>query len=504
MGQNKNPFDEGGLGFDPVAFARGIYSSIEQYRSQFGSIPNEVIVSPSQHGIGGSQGESRINTFYRLLGFPATRNESLIKTNKDLQEDDKRFELVSADGTFNYVSNISLSDGDTNNLLIKRSEILSRPIDTVQFNKLLSNPIGFAESIDGKSSRRAQIFPLTVDASIPVFPLERRVAPLFYGKDYLMSGGETRLSRPFIEHIIYIRSKVFSGFKDEKLSAALKKNIEDALPSDLSVDNILKNITPSVIEAYIIEKFIQTLGQLVDDFSIAKKAANKIIKEINYMPGFVNNPEQRSGNSTDNTSSDGFSTDEKIRDIERVLREKESYLFLLPTEFITRSDTVRRKDEELDIHNVRSDIFVSNFAELITYEADELRKELEIAKSERQRKISQMEVLKRDLMYFTGEFTGLSIFDIISIFYALFTVDLKYLVGLLNADAQDRFISDPFFSRADKSTDGTQTFKSIADILPGGQTTVASVSDSIEAVQDKVREAFSIAEAFEAQKTGVR
>lgn len=496
---NKNDVDEDGLGFNPIKFARDIFDAIEPYRSRMGPKENEVITSPASEGMAGISTESRLNTFLRLLGFPATRDESLL--NKAITDEDirnaKRIRTANAfsqDNTLNYIPNLLNIDNKITAFAFRaRQSFSTEAVTGEQFNRLLEDPLEFNASING-TTRRTSLFPLAVDATIPIYPMVRRVAPFFNNGDATIAG--ERLSRPFIEHIIYIRAKDLNS--DEVVINDLKQSIDDVLPDSLLVENVLNSLNPSAVELYITRKFIQTIKRLVIDYQAAVNNAKKAIAEIKFLPSFVAYPDERS--KTDISSGGdvtGYPLDEKIQSLERALREKESMVFLLPTEFINRSDRDRRTGGEVEIHNFKDDIFMSNFTDLITYEAESIRNDLNIAKGERQRKVQIIEKAKRDLMYFTGEFTGLSIFDVVCVLYGLFTVDLKYVVSLLNKDALARFIADPYF--ATTTTNGTiRVFKSLSDILPGDVLNDPSTENALVEVQKKVEEAFAMAELFQA------
>lgn len=492
-----NGQNDDGLGFDPIKFANNFYDALEPYRSQFSSQPQQIITSPTQYGQSSSQGEDRLNTFLRLCGFPATRDEdSLFKNKEATLTDKKKKSILSQDDTLNYISGLTSVGGiNIKKALSDRETIKQRPVNGDAFNVLLSDPLDIDASIGDTRNRRMALFPLVVDAAVPIYPLERRMAPFFNNGDFLIGGNRTRLSRPFIEQVIYIRAKVLSGFSDPKTLDDLKQNILEVLPSSVFLDSVIGNGNLGGVELTIIEKFIQSIKRLIIEYNKTVQIASRAIIEIKYTPIYTDNPEQQSGSSADISNIEGFVLDEKINDLEKTLREKEALAFILPTNFISRSDRIRRQDAELEIHNINPDIFVSNLTDLLMYETNSIRSNIEDAKNEKRRKVQVIEEVKRDLIYYTGEFGGLSIFDIISVLYALFTVDLKYVISLLNADAKSRFFKDPFFT-SNNTTDSIQIFKSAQDIFSGPIDTTPTVESSIIEIQKKVNEAFELGNLF--------
>ena len=502
--QVQNDIDENGAGFNPTEFAKSIFSLIDPMRSQFGADYTSLVENPNTNP--SATGESRLNTFFRILGLPAVRSEVFLNnrddnTNCDAFVGDAKKVALSQDGTINYFSSIDSEDESTFQKIRNRDFIINKPIDKDRFAIFMYDRISFTESIAG-NPRRAPLFPLLVDAAIPVYPTNRRLAPAFFhaigGEDYIISGRTTRLSRPFLDNIIYIRSKIASGDIDPSATEELKTQIKALSDDNDKVNKILQSTDFSFIELKIYEKFIQSLKKLAADYAITIKKINELNGQVTFFPAPVANPEQRSGQTSAEPPVQATvpALEQRINELKFQIKQEEALAYILPTADIKRRDEIRRIEQNVQLKNVTEDLMVNNFTNLITYGANQLKTELSSVQEERDSLIKQAEQAKRALLYYTGEFTGLSIFDVICVLYGLFTVDFQYLIGLLNKDAQDRLVLDDFFALnpQEQSSDSISSSKNPAQLVKNNQ--VPSVSESLKQLEDKVKEGFLIADSF--------
>lgn len=503
--------DDDGTGFDPVSFANSIYKSIAPYRSKYGPQPFTFVESPASLGASSGNGENRINTFYRMLGLPATRDESFLNDerfrdtcNSFITDEKKRNRVFSQDGTINYFYNSSLKTVDDGagpvnvvEELAVRNQLLTKEQTPEDFDKMMKEPIDFTDSIT-VSNRKASIFPLVVDASIPTYPLNKRVAPLFYDGDYVIGASKTRLSRPFIENIIYIRTRVISGGGDTSLREDLVGKITEATGGN---ETDLTDFTN--VELVIQQRILQALKKLASEYKSTIDAAEKIKDQIAFSPAPTVNPEQRSGitDQVEQTTAqiEAASLDKQIATLKQDLVRQEAFRYVLPTEQVSRADRIRRQEEDVAINNFREDVLVPTFTDLITYKENQIRRQITKLNQKRVVEIKKAEKIKRDLMYYTGEFVGLSIFDIICILYGLFTVDLPSLIGLLNEGAQTALANNTFYtSGVTGQSSGTIIESTNSSTLINGEQP-PNVSIALGNVQKKVLEAFIAANTFASQ-----
>lgn len=483
-GQVQNDIENESSKFDAVAFAEQLYSIIDQYRSHISAKYNELTVAAplSPGGIG----ETKLNAFYRMIGLPATSDPTFANNNSG----NKNFlPIISQDGTINYFKSIYENHDEDKALFEKirdRNERLTMPPDPQRFATFMFEPTGLSESLNG-SEHRTSIFPLIVDAAVPVFPLNRRLAPSFRhtinGEDYIPMGSKTRLSRPLIDNIIYMRFKTINN-------ADGVKALEDQLKTLVDYTGITTAYKTSLtfIDLSIRTKLLQILKGLATKFDEARKEAQTLSTKIEFVMTHVENPEMRSAQSTEWKEAKIYSLDNEISQIKAAIAQQNAIAFMLPTEQVKRREEIRRVEHSISTSNITQDVLISQLNNLITYEADDLNRKLQEKQYERSEKLTLAEGLKRQIMYYTGEYSGLSIFDAICVIYGLFAIDTEYLLGLLNPDARSRLMEDEFFKPHDSSIQERFGAKP------------KPVGESLKALEKKIREAFSIVEAFASAK----
>jgi len=502
-------FESGVLNFDPQAFARSLYNTIEASKGRIGRRATKLIDSPADEAFA-DEGENPINAFFRILGMPAIRSKTGLTFNgQRLDRVDLaaqlRDKIYNQGGTINYVDSIGIGTEDALKALAQRDSFLNQKLDPDTFNELIRNPLPVDASINGPAFRKVPILPLVVDASIPIYPQSKRVAPLFNIEDYVVSGGKQRLSRPFLEHIIYMRTKVFSGgatastSADNSLEKQLAANIETQVPEGGATsprDNLLEALGDfSLLELKITEKFIQTLKAMAIDYEKVRRRALEMEQEVIYSPAPSRRARDKTG-STRTAKDEDFRSilDGQIAAIDTELNKIDAFLITLPSEIVAESDRIRRIGQSTRVGNISTDLLVPDFNNLLSSERIGLEKIQRDLKDERSRKIREFEILKERLMFYTGEGVGLSIFDILCVLFALFTVPLDIVIGLLNKDAQDRILkNDPFYSNQ-QATGSDAIFNintvqnALADPVPVGQ-----ALDTVEAI---VKENFELVNTF--------
>lgn len=487
--------DEGvGADFDPIQLATSVMDTVSAHLSDCGRFPELLVTSPEELGAG-QGGESRLNCFYRLLGFPATREEPKIVQRPEtiIGGQTSFFDFVTQGDTLNYVTKgaIGARFSEAIAAAAERAAFSGKKQTPADYAIMIQDPLAISSSLTA-TGRRPVLFPPIVDASVSVFPLAHRVAPLFNNGDFLISGGRRRLSRPFIEHAIYMRTKVFSGGAE----ATLVKQISDLIKKQTGDEALAAQLPGQFtqVEKSIVEKFIQALRQSAKGYAVSLGLAKKLQSEVAFEAAPVNNPNQRSISPLSSDPTIGVtitSLGAKIQELSKELARQQSFMISLPTEAVNRADRIRRIEDEIALSNVKADVFVSEFVDLLGFERSRLEAEMAELKQEERAKITQVEQVKRDLMFYTGEFTGLSIFDILCTFYGIFTVELKFLIGLLNEGAKDRLKKDPFFKTNQIGT-GLQQDSSAATLIDAS----ATLEESLEKFQSQVEAGFRLAEFF--------
>jgi hypothetical protein len=236
---------------------------------------------------------------------------------------------------------------------------------------------------------------------------------------------------------------------------------------------------------------------------------SRLNQEVDFRPAPKDSSFEKAGNASViiEGREDKRGIDRRIADIDLQIEQLNAVLATLPTQKVQQAD-IKYRIVDSEEANIQPDIFVSEFSELVTFNRSFLEKTLREQKLERRRILDQFEVARKKLQYFTGEFIGLSIFDILCVFLALFTVDLNDLVSLLNQDARDRLRNSKFYnfqsSPNDQGIQKGSLFEANERTALIQQGLEQNASQGLEALQNKVSENFRLAEAFftQAQKAG--
>lgn len=488
-------FDEDAVEFDVDTFLSQLFNTIASFRSQMSLQENQVIEHPVDNG-GSKNSESKVNAFYRLLGFPAARGDIENLPEKLKQSKD----ALSQHKTLNYFSNISAS---TIKKVTDRENALYQKVDFQKAIDMIRDPLPFTVAVEG-SSRRPSIFPLVVHAAVPVFPTNRRTAPLFYDGDYILLGDQKRLTRPFIEHIVYMRTKVFAGF--DAYADTLKTQITKELADTEFQDDVLKDIDKSeFLSLKIVNKLLRALKQCAEQYRDAQENLERLRKDVQFVPAPKDNPEERAGNLPDSISAT-LQTDEisekglekQISAIKAKMASEDIFIKLLPSEYVKKADRIKRIEDEVQNNTVADDVFLSEFNYITTYEKFEYEKQLKELEDQKARFMALYESVRRDIMYLNGESTGLSIFDILCILLALFTVDLSSLLAIVNEDSLNSLRASDLYYKANPGqstpTVSIQVFTDISNDIAGAA--AVGVEAGLNAIQEKVKENFKIADAF--------
>ena len=534
--------DVQGVSFDPSQFMRSIISNIDGARGDMGPIPNKIVENIITEPVG-ERVESRVNAFFRLIGLPATRDDSIITRRREDFELNTTESQLSQTSTLNYFAPGSLNINDpsipgkfltgneASRRIVGREQILQKPMKNQTMVDLLNKPLPLDSSILPNVSRRTSLFPLLVDASTPIYPLKKRTAPLFYDGDFILSGASsTRLPRPFLESVIYMRTQVLQSGSTDSMKKDLAKNIKsfvlgNAQPltseeSDqtgeqfvrsLGLDNLDNPAVDSLsnynlLELRMINKFVQALRSSAMNYKSAVSSATEFKKRVSFSPEVKDNPAERSGNST--VIVNGLikgSIDDKIESLESQLSVSNSFISLLPTNEVKRADTSYRAEGDEVVKSIIPDVFISDFTNIVTFDQENILSQLSSAKSQRERDIREYNLIKERIQYFSGETVGLSIFDILCTFLALFTVDIETLIGLLNKDARARLFNSPFYSfqnnAENKGKNKTPIFdqNAVTDRIEAAlisSTNSLDVQISLNDLEDKIRENFKLSSAF--------
>jgi hypothetical protein len=211
--------------------------------------------------------------------------------------------------------------------------------------------------------------------------------------------------------------------------------------------------------------------------------------------GLTNDQIQQIVDSDPNLKNTIFTTDlaqipvidEAISNLQQELARVTLFISLMPTEQIKKADEIRRLADESPTLSLVPDVFSDVLLDVVSQERAVLEKKLAEVQQEKQVVQQQLEQIRQQLSVFTGEPLGLSVFDILSIFLALFTVNIDDLYGLMNDESKDRFVKNTNVSDL-AATQG---------LAPGQILSSATASNvALANLQDKVREYLALSVKF--------
>jgi hypothetical protein len=515
-----------GAPFDVNAFMSNIIRTIDSSRSDFFTNPSKIVENLINEQAGEGL-ESRINTFYRLIGLPATRDLAPLLSANSVNPTPLQ---LSQYNTLNYIDSAAIVISDNSkqnstekltpeqlaNKLSSRENLYKAAPSVEQMLQIIQQPLRISDSLFGVPQRKASIFPMIVDAATPVYPLSKRTAPAFYDGDFVLSGAKnTRLPRPFIENVIYIRTYVFAGGNNANFQQSIANNIKKFVKDNSNLSeqdlNILLANTGistaeffSQLEGELISKFIEALKSCAIEYRQIINQANEFKAKVRFSPVSSDTPGVKVGNSSQIVEkSVAGEIDRTISKISLELETIVKRLSMLPTNQIMEAETNFRADAGIANLNITTDAFMSDFSALITFDREEVEKRLSEANQAKQSLLNQYNKILQKIQYFTGESTGLSVFEVLCIFLALFTIDIKSLVSLLNNDAKNRLLSNPYYSFQNSVNNSSVSKKPIftdgenlSKVESALENSSSSVSEAIETLEKTVKEHFALASAF--------
>ena len=522
--------DVEGITFQAEKFMESVSDTVDLSRSDVGSNPG-LLITTALDAPSSEKAESRLNCFFRLLGLPATRDVS--KINREKRED-ADLGFITQSSTLNYFDSNSLKGvlfpgqsltDNIGDVVNARERELSKRRTPAGFSLMMDNPLSLnelstttviSETIqdEGLVVRKTSIFPLIVDASIPVFPILNRTAPLFYDGDFILGGVQTkRLARTFIESVIYIRTQRFTEDASDQINSitentktfVLGLNPKETLSSEKEeeVAELVKSLGVSnnqvnfnLIEAQMINRLVQAISSSAKAYRQIVQETKKTSNQVRFYPEPKKTAKEKSGNTSQiiSGSKQNQFLEQRGASINAQIEETNVLLSLLPTNKVLEADARKRLlDSTPTTADLAPDFFVSEFTDVVAWNLESLKQQMRSIDKQKMRSTRKLEILKSQIMYFSGEVQGLSVFDILCVFLALFTLDFDHLVGLLNQDARDRLENNSFFSDAASSNNNSLTNISLnndklAQDIP--------VADCLIALQTKVKENFGLASAF--------
>lgn len=468
-GINTNTFNN----FDVIGFAKNIINEIENIRS-FDISTNSETSPNSSVPI-----ESRINAFFRLIGLPMFVNvEDKNKKSKgklsgktylspgffgatldtynikNTDDGDNAFYLSVREGELNTIENSIGSELLNQNMAnALRSSIPIQPNIPSDPNIIGGSVIGNGTIFERYVYKK--LFPL-ITSYIDVMPKRNEIARPFTTNDSFKSiDNQTPLPRPFIETVVRIR--LVSGGnagnsnqldKNEDIDNSLKSTIGNEEFDTLTAGN--KDIFDSLrsidtIESFIVIRLFQSIYQLANRWYRLHNMQQIFFKKIPYIVSVKTSSARKSvfgkraDVSADLVLDDKSEVSKKLKKLNDMIAKEEVLQTLLPS------------NDVIENTNNKSSAFatlVNPFSSLLNFGLEQLKKQAQDIENSVKKNIQEVDRLRVELEMMTGEFTGLSIVDVILIITALFIIDKEKLVALLDKYVIEDMKKDPSLESA--------------------------------------------------------
>jgi len=257
---------------------------------------------------------------------------------------------------------------------------------------------------------------------VPIYPQAKRVAGAFKTDQNLTVSGN-RYKRPLIETIISIRLK---------LSGAQNSQTQSNVNSDLAEEGELdfNNIGPSI--ASILQSSTSNISeQIVKAINDVTEAKKSLGNSVEIVPTIGNIAEQR----PEVRDSSDPSKPGKL-EITRILQQEKNNIKKAVLAVFEYDDTFA--PDESNKRNLKDSVLGSILLDVVVPTEENAEREVEEIEKQENKATNNLIRAYRTLDLVFGQFSGISGVDILIIISAMFKIDIKYLLGLLNDESKDR------------------------------------------------------------------
>jgi hypothetical protein len=493
--------------FDVIEFAKGIMSEIDQIRS-FDELVDENTGENFR-----VPAESRINTFFRLVGLPMF----VIIKNKEQKSNttdpiERHLSPGWDKGKFHDTiikNSETFGDRKLSKLLAIREKKLSEiesSIGSPDTNKKMKLALNTAMSLiaDAPDKNRAYLGTTIVDKKNQktrreafkmltplvtsyriIRPKENEVARPFVSKEDRKINNTTELKVPFIEIVARFRfitaENAGGSTENEKQEAQIQ-----SLGSKLSEEDYKKLISlfeslkaADLLERYVLNKLFASIGQLANKWVELLKKQERLLQQniftisINTISSKSNPFGKRASVSTNIELNKDTPQGRRLEKLRKMAAKEEAFLSLLPSDDIT--DSIEPKTAITK--NTSLGALINDFVKLVNHDLEQIRKEIKSVESSVKNNIKEVDKLRLELDMMTGEFSGLSMLDVIAVITGLFLIQKEHLLALLDKEAIN-----------DMKNQGSSFESAITSF---GEPTIEKTKEAIEELENAVNLVFS-------------
>lgn len=492
--------------FDVIKFAKDMLAEVDQIRA-YELIPDdqtkEGLKVPS---------ESRLNAFFRLVGFPMfvtiedeNKKDGGGKANNESSSGTRVLSPGFSGGKFSG-KNIKNSEIEIqvegqeqkiNFILNARESLLARIENfigteegneamTAAFNNTLPLVANLSEKNNnvyssvivgsGEFSRIAfkKLLP-TVTCYKVILPVRNEVArPFTLEENDRKVDSQTTLKLPFIETVIRIRllsAANAESSEDQSKNQDFQRSVE-TITDSTNIESF-NNLKANLLETFILNKLLAAFYQLAVKWIEIKKKQEVLKKSADFKVAIKTSSSKASlfGKRIEADLDADSNAVRRLKSLQTKLAKEEILLSLLPTD----DSLLKTNAKTSNTKNTTFAALTNQFTKLISFNADQLRKGVKKEEEFIKKQVASIEKVRVEIETITGEFTGLSVPDVLAVIAALFTIKVDALVGLLDSEAVNNMKKDKRLKAALESLEINE---------PSVDNAIGAIEDLTEAIND--------------------
>lgn len=465
---------------DLVKFASDIMSEVEGVRSYTPSFDDETKLADQRPT------ESRVNAFFRLIGLPMfvsitpPNNKGKTGGNDTAEKmmtpgyskgglpvgiivDSEGTQLRGPDGQEASAQSL-LETRETS--LREREQSIGTPDTNLRMESAFYYPMDLVlneDAVDLNGSKvLKRVSPFAV-SYMPVLPGQNELSKPFLAdpENGRPPPPTTPIKRPFIETVVRIRTVSLDGGNQDQTDyltsirdrvSQLSQQAADLLPEEASS-----------MEAFIIDQMLGAIDQFADRWVMLQARRERLSKDVTIVLRPKTVSAQRSafgkrGNfASELDISDTSETGQRLTALNRGIAVSEAMIGLLPTEDNTSlTGTV--------VKNVMPNALTNTFVSVLRQPLEQQRKKLDELNASVAALAQQADRLRLEQEMMTGEFTGLSLPDVVFTILGLFLISREDLVAMLDDDTLDQMRLDPVLETVVDTYSGGDPAEAIAHL----------------------------------------
>lgn len=475
--------------FDIVKFAKDIMSEVEGIRS-YRAVFNDDTQLTDQRPV-----ESRVNAFFRLVGLPMFVSVSKDNDKSKSSGGDSAQMVMTpgfqqggfvdgivADSKSTQLKDASGQEASAQSLLQAREQKLlerEQKIGTAAMNTRMATafyrPMELALDANTSDSNKSEIFkrvsPFAV-SYIPVYPEQNELSKPFLAdpEQGRPPPSSTPIKRPFIETAIRIRMVSLDGGNQQQ-----QDYLSDTRTRVEQLSSTAAGLLPaeaSMFEAFVIDLMLGSLDQFADRWVMLQNRRERLSKDVTIAMKPKTSSSQQSpfgkrGNVAVALSlKDNTATGQRLAALNRGIAVSEAMIGLLPTDDVT--DLSGNK-----AHNVTPNALTNAFVSVLRQPLEQQKKKLDELNNQIAAMTQQADRLRLELEMMTGEFTGLSLPDVVFTILGLFLVDREDLIAMLDSSTKDQMQKD-------------KVLKTVVETYDDGR----GAADAVANLQGKVKDLY--------------